>query len=505
MVSQCPHLGAPLESAPIRALQPDANGDPDGEAINFEEDDGDDIEDAVIVCPWHEYDFDLKTGESTTGLKACTFQVRVVASEAGDVVEVENPSREDDGRDTEWEVTEVRPVSESFTNARAHDHQRAVAENLHHQASKSLSLAAGDVRATASTSVLPPEPRPKTLVAWACLILATAKSAEKVAYSRMAAEAFRSGECKIIGGGRWESQPFATDAEQLDGKAGLTSRSSSRRWVRKAEETPPDVPPREDHITTVRPGQESRRGKGGSVRSRVAMLHSLANIELWAIDLGWDAIARAPELFERFKDEYADQIPSSPAQRKALPLEFFNDFVKLSVDEAKHFSLLVERMEQLDGTRFGDLEVHQGLWDTAVMTRHSLFARLSIIHLVNEARGLDVNPGTILKMRRAGDEGSAAVLDIIHRDEVTHVTIGHRHLCYLCSLTEPQLKPVDVFRKEVKENFAGRLKGPFNAADRQKAGLTKDWYEDLVGEQKRREERGQAAVVGVARAEIAGG
>ncbi|CAO1631845.1 unnamed protein product [Parajaminaea phylloscopi] len=527
MVSQCPHLGAPLESAPVRRADPGhgssqvecsnealPNGDPDGEAIDFEEDE-DDIEDAVIVCPWHEYDFDLKTGESTTGLRACTFEVRVVSPDdaAGEeMVEVANPAREDDGRATEWEVTEVRPVSESFPGTGRSNSTQAAAESLH-RAAEGLNISDKQggkpedaLDATASSSVLPPDPLPKTLVAWACLILDTASPAHKVAYTRMAAEAFRTGECKVIGGGRW-SAASKPDQSTVDCTEQQQDRKHSDRvWLRKPEETPPDTPPREAHVTTVRAGSEAtRRGKGGSLRSRVTMLHSLANIELWAIDLGWDAIARAPELFARFREEHAETL-TPQAGRSSLPLEFYNDFVKLSVDEAKHFSLLVERMAQLDGTKFGDLEVHQGLWDTAKMTRHSLFARLSIIHLVNEARGLDVNPSTILKMRKAGDEGSVKVLEIIHRDEVTHVAIGHRHLCYLCSLPSPPLRPVDVFRQEVKENFAGRLKGPFNAADRTKAGLTRDYYEDLVGEKKLRQEQGHyAATVGVGRTEIAGG
>lgn len=225
----------------------------------------------------------------------------------------------------------------------------------------------------------------------------------------------------------------------------------------------------------------TRRGKGGSLKIRVTMLHRLASIELWAIDLGWDTIARAPELSARFCEDYSESL-TPQAQRGCLPLEFYSDFVKLSVDEDKHFSLLVDRMMQLDGSKFGNLEVHQGLWDTAMTTRHSLFARLGIIHLVNEARGLDINPSTIMKMRRAGDERSTEVLEIIHRDEVTHIAIGHRHFCYLSSLPTLPLHPVDFFRQEVRGNFASRLKDPFNAVDSSKASLTKDYYEDLVGE-----------------------
>ena len=45
---------------------------------------------------------------------------------------------------------------------------------------------------------------------------------------------------------------------------------------------------------------------------------------------------------------------------------------------------------------------------------------------VHEARGLDVNPHTIEKFRKAGDLEAVEALEIIHSDEVTHVTAGHK-------------------------------------------------------------------------------
>lgn len=70
----------------------------------------------------------------------------------------------------------------------------------------------------------------------------------------------------------------------------------------------------------VDPGR-IRRGKGGTQSSRVALLHSLANIEQWAIDLAWDIIARF------FNVQFPDGTK--------LPNEFFIDFVKVARDEAK--------------------------------------------------------------------------------------------------------------------------------------------------------------------------
>ena len=126
------------------------------------------------------------------------------------------------------------------------------------------------------------------------------------------------------------------------------------------------------------------------------------------------------------------------------------------------------------------MPIHSGLWQSATATSQSLRARLAIVHLVHEARGLDVNPGTIQKFRRQGDMESVEVLEIIHTDEVTHVTAGHRWFTFVCS--EDGVNPVTTFREEVRRHFAGRLKGPFNVEDRERAGLTADFYEDLVGE-----------------------
>lgn len=102
------------------------------------------------------------------------------------------------------------------------------------------------------------------------------------------------------------------------------------------------------------------------------------------------------------------------------------------------------------------------------------------MHLVHEARGLDVNPATIAKFERQRDAESVAALTIIHNDEVTHVTAGHRWFTHICA--EQGVDPVATFREEVRQHFSGKLKGPFNEEDRLKAGLTRDFYEDLAGE-----------------------
>ena len=154
----------------------------------------------------------------------------------------------------------------------------------------------------------------------------------------------------------------------------------------------------------------------------------------------------------------------------------------MALDESKHFTLLTARLSALSPTTpYGSMPVHASLWDSARATFASLRARLAIIHLVHEARGLDVNPGTIEKFRRAGDSESVDVLEIIHADEVTHVTAGHRWFTWLCE--REGIDPVPTFREEVRKGWKGDIKGPFNKEAREKAGMTPEFYENLRGEQ----------------------
>lgn len=58
---------------------------------------------------------------------------------------------------------------------------------------------------------------------------------------------------------------------------------------------------------------------------------------------------------------------------------------------------------------------------------------------------------------------------------------GHRHFTALCASLTPPLDPVTTFRREVSLHFYGAVRGPFNEVDREKAGLGREWYEELGG------------------------
>ena len=169
-----------------------------------------------------------------------------------------------------------------------------------------------------------------------------------------------------------------------------------------------------------------------------------------------------------------------PTNRE-LPHAFFSDWARVALDESKHFTLLTKRLAEISpSTPYGSLAVRAGLWESAQVTFHSLRSRLAIIHLVHEARGLDVNPATIEKFRRINDLDSVAVLEVIHMDEVTHVTAGHRWFSWICK--NEGIDPVQTFREEVRRGWRGDIRGPFNEEARATAGMSKDFYADLKGE-----------------------
>jgi uncharacterized ferritin-like protein (DUF455 family) len=174
------------------------------------------------------------------------------------------------------------------------------------------------------------------------------------------------------------------------------------------------------------------------VKSRIAIIHNLANVELWAVDLAWDCIAR----FSRYDHlDVAEEKDccgfKSGENGSLLPREFFEDFVRIAMEEAKHHNLLKECLVK-NGAAYGDLPTHGRLWESAIDTHHSLICRIAVINMIHEARGLDVNPDTIEKFRKADDMFAVERLTEIHSDEIVHCARGHRWFRYglstLCSL-----------------------------------------------------------------------
>jgi uncharacterized ferritin-like protein (DUF455 family) len=199
-----------------------------------------------------------------------------------------------------------------------------------------------------------------------------------------------------------------------------------------------------------------RRSAAGE-RGRIALLHSLAHIELNAVDMTWDLVGR-------FAHE-------------AVPKSFFDDWVQVGAEEAGHFELVCGRLAEL-GAAYGDLPAHDGLWQAAQATGDSLLARIAVVPLVLEARGLDVSPAMIASLEAAGDTASAEVLGVIYRDEKRHVAFGARWFRFLTE--RAGLAPEPTFHDLVRRHFRGPIKPPFNDPARAEAGLTPGFYKPLV-------------------------
>lgn len=208
---------------------------------------------------------------------------------------------------------------------------------------------------------------------------------------------------------------------------------------------PCPVPGRPPRPTLVDPARVPRR-RLGSTAGRVALLHAIAHIEFNAINLALDACWR-----------FAD-----------MPVNYYRDWLSVARDEARHFLALRDRLRAL-GSDYGELPAHDGLWQAAEKTAHDVLVRMALVPRVLEARGLDVTPGMIDRLRAVGDDDSVAVLEMILREEVRHVAIGTRWYRQLCALRG--MDPDRTFARLLAE-YRMALREPLNRPARLQAGFS---------------------------------
>lgn len=203
----------------------------------------------------------------------------------------------------------------------------------------------------------------------------------------------------------------------------------------------------------VEPRSLPKRGFGSHL-GRASFIHSIAHIEFNAIDLAWDAIYRFRE----------------------MPREYYDDWVSCASDEARHFEMLQARLADY-GYTYGDFDAHNGLWEMAVRTTSSVLIRMALVPRVLEARGLDVTPAMIVKLRSLSDNETADILEVILREEVAHVAAGSRWFAFACALEG--VEPRSTFNALLKEFARGSLFGPFNVEARAQAGFDEAELADL--------------------------
>lgn len=180
-------------------------------------------------------------------------------------------------------------------------------------------------------------------------------------------------------------------------------------WTPLTEAAWRQVPGRPARPLLVAPREVPRRGLG-SLAGRAALVHAVAHIEFNAINLALDAILRFP----------------------GMPPDYASDWLQVAKEEARHFRLLAARLAEW-GHRYGDFPAHNGLWEAAEKTAAEVRVRMACVPRVLEARGLDVTPGMIERLRQAGDLDTVRILEEILRDEVGHVAIGSRWYRWCCA------------------------------------------------------------------------
>lgn len=193
-----------------------------------------------------------------------------------------------------------------------------------------------------------------------------------------------------------------------------------------------------------------------TLEGRAALIHSVAHIELNAIDLALDIVWRFP----------------------GMPEAFYRDWVAIAKEEARHFTLLRDHLLTL-GYDYGSFRGHNGLWEMAERTSGDLLARLALVPRTLEARGLDASPLVRKKLVSVGDHKAGAILDLILREEIGHVAVGNRWYRHVCA--ERGLEPVATYAELADRYKAPLLRGPFNLEARRAAGFDEEELAALTG------------------------
>jgi uncharacterized ferritin-like protein (DUF455 family) len=195
------------------------------------------------------------------------------------------------------------------------------------------------------------------------------------------------------------------------------------------------------------PPKDVPQRKPTTLEGRARLLHAIVHIEFSAINLALDHAARF----------------------RAMPEAYYTDWIGVAADEAYHFRILRERLQAL-GFDYGDFPAHAGLWEMAEKTADDVLARMALVPRLLEARGLDATPPIQRRLETVGDHESARLLDIILRDEISHVGLGDRWFRTLCA--ERQLPVEETFKSFLRQFKAPWPQAPLNESARLEAGFT---------------------------------
>ncbi|AXX92343.1 hypothetical protein CPU12_07000 [Malaciobacter molluscorum LMG 25693] len=204
-------------------------------------------------------------------------------------------------------------------------------------------------------------------------------------------------------------------------------------------------------VKIVSPNEAKPRKYMNTKDGKISLLHTIAHIEYSAIDLALDAALR-------FKN---------------LPREYYEDWLEVAEDEIRHFLMIEKLLNELD-VKYGDIQVHTNLFEAMKLTP-DLLSRMAVVPRYLEANGLEQNPKIMEKLKSNPDEFNKKILyalNIILKEEITHVTKGDKWFKYECS--NQNLEPESTYLKILEQVYPGSTnkKYPINFEARKQAGFS---------------------------------
>lgn len=187
---------------------------------------------------------------------------------------------------------------------------------------------------------------------------------------------------------------------------------------------------------------------------RAVCLHRFAGHELLAVEIMAYALLAFPDAPRHFRKGVANTLR----------------------EEQEHVRLYIQRIEEL-GLKFGDLPLYRHFW-AHVPHLTCPIRYLSVMSLTFEMANLDFAPMYGKSFARFGDEASAALMQRILKDEISHVSFG---INWLKKFKQPEISEWDAWVECLPPLMTpARAKGfTLNEAPRREAGVPEDWIQKL--------------------------
>ena len=212
------------------------------------------------------------------------------------------------------------------------------------------------------------------------------------------------------------------------------------------------LPPSYQSFCKIVPPQKVPRRRGfDTPLKKATLIHAIVHIEYSAIDLAFDACYR-------FRN---------------MPMQFYKDWIEVADDEVRHFEMLHSILKEV-GFEYGDIEVHNSLWQAAQKTP-TLLTRMAIVPRWLEANGLDANEQIIEKLKNYKDDIIAKKLIdslyIILKEEIPHVKKGDFWFKWECQ--RQNIEPIKTYFDIVNDIYKNVSKKPhINIEARKQAGFS---------------------------------